>query len=102
MPAFTHGLSERARRFLNKRLAYRDCFCDPSGELTKAGAQVVRDMARFCGAYRTSFKVSPVTRTADPLAMAYAEGLRAAFLRMQSMLKLPDDQVLAALDEDQA
>lgn len=94
------GLSERARRFLSKRLSYRDCFCDPAGELTPAGAAVVRDMARWCGAYRTSFKVSPVSRTADPVAMAYAEGRRSAFLRLQAMLKLPDEQVLAALDED--
>lgn len=95
------ALSERARRFLNKRLSYRDCFCDPAGELTKAGAAVVRDMARYCGAYRTSFQVSPVTRAADPLAMAYAEGRRAAFLRLQSMLKLPDEEVLRSMEEDQ-
>lgn len=94
------GLSERARRFLSKRLAYRDCFCDGAGELTKAGAAVVRDLARYTGAYKTSFRVSPVTRTADSIAMAYAEGRRDTFLRLQSMLKLPDEEVLRALEDD--
>ena len=94
------ALSDRARRFLNRRLHYRDCFCDPSGELTVAGAFVIRDLARKSGAYRTTFKVSPVTRTADPLAMSYAEGRRSLFLELQAMLQLPDAEVLKALNED--
>lgn len=94
------ALSERARRFLSKRLSYRACFLDPAGELTRDGAGVLRDLARYCGAYRTSFRVSPVTRSADALAMAYAEGRRDAFLRLQSMLKLPDEEILKAMEDD--
>jgi hypothetical protein len=94
------GLSERARRLLSKRLAYRECFCTPGGELTAAGAKVLRDLARYCGAYRTSFRVSPVTRTADPVATAFAEGRRDAFLRLQAMLKLPDEDFLRAIEDD--
>lgn len=94
------ALSERARRFLNKRLSFRECFLDPGGELTKAGAVVIRDLARYCGAYKTSFRVSPVTRSADPLAMAYAEGRRDVFIRLQSMLKLPDDAILQAIEDE--
>ncbi len=94
------SLSERARRFLSKRLDYRACFCTPGGELTSTGAAVMRDLARYCGAYRSSLRVSPVTRQADPIAMAYAEGRRDAFLRLQQMLKLPDEAILQSLEDD--
>lgn len=94
------ALTDRARRFLDRRLHYRDCFCDGGGDLTTAGAFVIRDLARKSGAYRTTFKVSPVTRSADPVAMAYAEGRRSLFLELQAMLQLPDAEVLKALNED--
>lgn len=94
------ALSDRARRLLNRRLSYRECFLDPGGTLTQAGAYVVRDLARFCGAYRTSFRVSPITRSADPLAMAYAEGRRDVFLRLQQMLKLPEEEFLRSLEDE--
>lgn len=94
------GLSERARRFLNKRLSFRECFLDPGGELTKAGAVVMRCMAKRAGAYQSSFKVSPISRQADPLAMAYAEGRRDMFLYFQAMLELPDREILQAMEDE--
>lgn len=93
------SLSDRARRFLSKRHSYRDCFCGPDGSLSRAGAAVMRDLAQYSGAYRTTFRVSPVTRQADPLAMARAEGRREMFLRMQAMLKLPDEEFLKAIED---
>lgn len=94
------ALSDRVRRLFDKRLAFRECFCDPGGELTRSGAMVMRSLARRAGAYRTSFRISPVTRTADPLAMAYAEGRRDMFLFLQAMLQLPDEEVLKAIEEE--
>lgn len=94
------ALSDRARRFLNKRLSWRDCFMGPEGELTAAGAAVIRMLAKRCGAYKSSFKVSPVTRSADPVAMAYAEGRRDVWLYIQAMLELPDREVLNAIEDD--
>lgn len=93
-------LSERARRLLGRRLNYRACFCDPDGSLSRAGAAVMRDLAQFAGAYRTTFRLSPVTRQGDPLAMARAEGRREMFLRMQAMLRLPDEEFLKAIEDD--
>lgn len=92
-------LTERARRILGKRLNYRACYCDPDGSLSRAGAAVMRDLAQFSGAYRTTFRVSPVTRQADALAMARAEGRREMFLRMQAMLKLPDEEFLKSIED---
>lgn len=99
MKALT-ALSERARRLLSKRHTYRECFCTPGGELTKAGAIVVRDLARRAGAYRTTLRISPVTRQADPIAMAYAEGRRDMFLYLQAQLQLPDEEVLRAIEDE--
>lgn len=73
---------------------------DAGGEMTKSGAVVLRALARRAGAYRTSFRVSPVTRTADPVAMAFAEGRRDMFLYLQAMLQLPDEEVLRAIEEE--
>lgn len=94
------SLSERARRFLSKRQAFRDCFMDPGGDLTKSGAMAIRALALRAGAYKTSFRVSPVTRQADALAMAYAEGRRDMYLYLQTMLKLPDEAILQAMEEE--
>jgi hypothetical protein len=89
-----HTLSERARRLLNKRLSYRQCFCNPDGSLTSAGARVFRDLALYSGAYKTTFR-------ADPLEMAKMAGRREMFLKLQGMVKLPDEEFLKAIDEAQ-
>lgn len=88
------GLSDRIRRKLSRRLSYRDCFLTPGGELTPAGHDVIKDLARFCGPYRSSLKVSPVTRTIDPIATAAQEGRREVFLRILAILKVTEDDIL--------
>jgi hypothetical protein len=94
------ALSDRARRFLNRRLSFRDCFMDASGQLTLAGASVLRQFARKAGAYKTTYR-SDLAGRADPIAMARAEGRREMYLFLQSMLELPDRDVLNALDPDE-
>lgn len=93
------ALSDRARRLLSRRLDYRACFCNPDGSLSDAGSRVMRDIARKAGAYRTTLKISPITRSADPVASAYAEGRRSLFLELQAMLKLPDEEFLRAIED---
>ena len=89
-----HSLGERARRILNKRLSYRQCFCNPDGSLTTAGARVFRDLALYSSAFRTTFRT-------DPLEMARLAGRREMFLKMQAMLQLPDEEFLKSIDEVQ-
>lgn len=93
------ALSERARRFLNRRLSYRECFLQPGGAPTGAGSAVLRDLARFCHSHRTTFKTS-LAGSADPLAMAYFEGRRSVFLRFQAMLELPEEEFLRSLEDE--
>jgi hypothetical protein len=94
------ALGERARRFLNRRLSFRDCFMDANGQLTMAGASVLRQFARKAGAYKSTFR-SDLAGRADPIAMARAEGRREMYLFLQTMLELPDREVLNALDPDE-
>ena len=68
--------SERARRFLNKRLSFRECFMTPGGGMTRAGADVMRHLARKASMYNEVSHRSPITGAIDPLAMARQEGRR--------------------------
>ncbi len=89
-----HSLSERARRILNKRLSYRQCFCNPDGSLTSAGKRVFRDLALYCGAYKTTFRP-------DAREHALMEGRRQVFLKMQAMLELPDEEFLKSIEDSE-
>lgn len=70
---------EEKRRALfalfNQSAAYKACFCDPqTGEITKAGARVLRDLVRFSGLNRSPVKVSPVSRSIDTHATMVSAG----------------------------
>lgn len=67
-------------RLTRKRDAYRAAFTGEHGD------RVLRDLARFCGASRPSFD-------SDTHLMAYREGSRLVFLRIQRMLNLTDEQI---------
>lgn len=72
---------------------------DTGKQLTRSGDIVVRDLARFCGAYHSTVKVSPITGTMDPLASAVAQGRREVWLRLQASLRLPDEAVLHLMEQ---
>jgi hypothetical protein len=61
--------------------------------LTQVGETVLRDLARYCYAGRPTLTVSIVTRTADPIAMAFAEGRRDVFNHIVSILNLSDNDI---------
>jgi len=81
----------RARLFV-RRDAYRAVF-SPGGQLGPMAEVVMRDLARYCHADRASLIVSPVTRQADPLAMAFAEGQRDVFNRICAQINLTPAQI---------
>lgn len=89
-----HSLSERARRILNKRLSYRQCFCNPDGSLTSAGKRVFRDLALYASAYKTTYRP-------DALEMARLAGRREMFLKMQAMIELPDEEFLKSIEDSE-
>jgi hypothetical protein len=94
---------ERHRaRMSNLSYAYRALFIVPKqrkppwwkfwvkedAEVSPAGQIVLRDLAWYCYASRSSLKVSRVDQHADPLALAFAEGRRDAFNRITAMCNL--------------
>lgn len=62
-----------------RRRAYQATF---KGE----GQEVLKDLAVFCGSTKSSF-------SRDPLEMAHREGRREVWLRIQSHMKLTEDDI---------
>lgn len=83
------------RQLAQIRSAYRLLFGEPQ---TDAGLRVLADLRAFCHADRTTIKISPVSKTVDPLASAHAEGRREVWLRIQQWTHL-DDATLNQLSE---
>jgi hypothetical protein len=84
-------MSDRTRALLNLinlSAAYKACFCDTQGNLTPAGVRVLRDLNHQGYMSRTTVKVSPVTRTVDPVASALAEGRRDLVRRIWAYIEL--------------
>jgi hypothetical protein len=93
-------VTERVRRLLRRMHDYAACFkTSPRGELTDSGARVLADMARYCGAYDTTVKVSPISRSIDPLASAVAEGRRQAYLYLLKNIRLDPEAILTTMED---
>lgn len=69
-----------AKQIDKKRQAYQAVFKGPHGE------EVLRDLAHFCCAYKSSPDLSHAV-------LAKKEGLRAVWLRIQNYLNISDDDV---------
>jgi hypothetical protein len=63
------------------------------GELCPAGEIVLRDLAAYCYAGKSTLKVSQIDQHVDPLAMAFAEGRRDVFNRITALCNLNPDQI---------
>lgn len=98
---------ERHRARVHRRaIAYRQVFGRPDEidatpwwafwrkpKLTPAAEIVLQDLARYCYASRPTLTVSIVTKQADPIAMAFAEGRRDVFNRISALLNLDDTDI---------
>lgn len=91
--------TERMRFWLRRKRDWDACFKTNGVEMSQAGVAVLRDIAQFCGSYKTTAKVSPVQREIDVHATLVAEGRRQVYLHIQRRLKLTDDQILNMMEE---
>lgn len=92
-------ITDRIRRLLNRKLSYKECFQEPDGQtLTKAGAYVMKDLARFSGAFKSNMPTNG-HGAVDTHAMAVAEGRRQVYLRMLAQLSLTEADILEANKE---
>lgn len=74
-----------------KAIAYKGAFS------TVDGKEVLKDLARFCHADRTSLVVS--NGKIDPIATAVAEGRREVWLRIADFNGLTSDQMRLLADQ---
>ena len=74
------GLLERLER---KHQAYAGLFLGPQDKRFGNAKVVWDDLAKYCGDNREGLVVSPVTKTADPIATAFLAGKQAVFKRIK-------------------
>jgi hypothetical protein len=87
------------KRFHKLREAFRATFWlgkwrNNSGELSDNAREVLEELKRFCNADNPSVVVAKDGRI-DSHATMYAEGKRAVLLRLQALLSLTDEQLMA-------
>jgi hypothetical protein len=63
-------------------------------------AIVMADLADFCHYNRPTTKISPVTQSVDPIAMAQAEGRREVFLRIKAMMDVNDIKIRSWMHDE--
>jgi hypothetical protein len=83
-----------------KRAAYQRTFFGDFKKPHPHAAIVLGDLKRFCGVNRGGIVMSPVTRTADPIATAYRAGMRDVYLRIALYLELDETDIKEVTDHD--
>ena len=63
-------------------------------------AVVMADLAEFCHYSRPTTKISPITQSVDPIAMAQAEGRREVFLRIKTMIDTNDIKIRSWMHDE--
>jgi hypothetical protein len=75
-------------RELERRRAYWSTFLDDKDQLHPNAERFMASFRRFCRVDRGGLVISPVQRMTDPYASAYQNGLRDAYLHIETMLSL--------------
>lgn len=88
------------KRLLARRAAYQRTFLGDNNQPHRDAEIVLADLRRFCQFDQPGLKISPTSGMADPLATAYAAGMRDMFLRITRSLYL-DDATIQRLTEPQ-
>ena len=86
------------RRIVGRRGAWQRVLLNERGELTPDGVVILKDLARFCRAHRSTAVFSHIRGALDPLASARADGRREVWLRIVENLHL-DERFLVNLRE---
>lgn len=97
-------MNKDAQKILERRNAYRRCFLDDEGKLTKDGETVMADLSRFCRWFRHQTVISPVSNETDVPASFQAIGRREVYARLIANLHIDDADIFhithrEALDE---
>lgn len=68
--------------------SFKACFCEKDGTLTKDGERVLRELGKFAGFNRSPLRVSPISRTVDPLASMVSIGRAETVRRIWQLIEL--------------
>lgn len=87
---------------INLSEAYKKCFTDPStGELSRHGAIVLKDLSRFAKLTKSPLQIGRVTRAVDTHATCVAIGRAEPIARMWRCIKMdPYKHPLMMKDDD--
>jgi hypothetical protein len=85
-------------KVFGQRASWQRLMLDGEGKLTRDGETVLKDLANFCRAHRSTAVFSHVRGMLDPLASARADGRREVYLRIVENLHL-DERFLVNLRE---
>lgn len=88
------------KRLIARRAAYQRTFLGDDNKPHRDAEIVLADLRRFCQFDQPGLKISPTSGMADPLATAYAAGMRDMFLRITRSMHL-DDATIQRLTEPQ-
>ena len=86
------------RKILGRRRAWQRLLLGEGGRLNPDAEIVMKDLARFCRAHRSTAVYSPQRGAIDPIASARADGRREVYLRIVENLHL-DERFLTNLRE---
>jgi len=80
-------MNKQQQALKRKRKAYADTFIGDGDKPHTAAQIVLSDLKRFCRVNRGGLVISPVSKTVDPYAVMYQNGLRDAFEHIRLMLE---------------
>lgn len=87
-----------SRLILRRARAFRSVF-GVTGKRTKDQEIVLKVLADFCRANKSSVTVSPIHRQVDPLATCVAEGRREVMTRISHYIQLDQDELIRIINE---
>jgi hypothetical protein len=80
-------------RLHTRKQAYQSVFFTADERVRPFAETVVKDLARYCHAYDTSFRFSKITGQSDAQAIAFAEGQRDVFNRIKALSGMTAEQI---------
>ena len=91
--------TERLRRVIERRRAYRRLFYGDGDRLTEDARIVIADLSRFCRLYASTSVISRMSSQTDIPGSFQAEGRREVILRVLAHLKLDDSDIFDVTED---
>lgn len=94
-----HTMIQRIYRLIARRDTMRRQFLDNDGNFNRDTRQWMPEYARYCHFMKNTVKVSKVTGSIDPTALAVATGRREAFEWLMERLNFTDENAIKMIEQ---